>query len=250
MKNVIVVMSGKGGVGKTTVATDLARYLKAGILDVDVMAPNAPTLVGGELEREMSATDQGIHPAIQDGLEIVSLKYDLPEDTVYAKTGEFKYNQIRQFIALTKWKSDTIVIDHPPGTGTESRTVLSMLPDAKAIVVTTGRDVSIEDCRRSIKMLLNAKVNLLGVVENMTYYQPPQWMQELIDKADPKDLPDDTGLPLFGDDDLEEKFIFEKPVKYKAPVIGKIPYIPSSYKRVKVVGEIYENAIKGAGQRD
>lgn len=245
MKNVIVVMSGKGGVGKTTVATDLAKYLKAGVLDVDVMAPNAPTLIGGELERQMSATDQGIFPAIQNGLEVVSLKYDLPEDTVYAKTGEFKYNQIRQFITLTKWKSDTIIVDHPPGTGTESRTVLSMLPDAKAIVVTTGRDVSVEDCRRSIKMLLNAGVDILGVVENMTHYKPPGWLQELIDNADPKELPDDTRLPLFGDDKIDEKFVFKRPSKYTAPIIGKLPYLPSSYQRVKLVGQIYDNATRG-----
>lgn len=245
MKQALVVMSGKGGVGKTTIATDIALEFGAGILDVDVMAPNAPTLIGGEVERPMSATDRGIIPAIQNGIEVVSLDYDLPEDTVYAKTGEFKYNQLKQYIDYTQWQSDMVVIDHPPGTGTESRTVLSMLPQAKAIVVSTGRQVSISDCRRSIKMLLNADVEILGVIENMATYKPPDWLQKLIDDADPDELPDDTTLPLLGKDGLENKFKFGKPYNYSAPVLGSIPYYQNKDKRRKQVGEIIRRALGG-----
>lgn len=247
MKKVIVVMSGKGGVGKSTVATDIAMEFDAGLLDVDVMAPNAPELIGGELSRPISATDRGIVPAIQNGIEVISLAYDLPEDTVYAKTGEFKYNQLRQYIDYTQWQSDLVVVDHPPGTGTESRTVLSMLPQAKAIVVSTGRQVSISDCRRSIKMLLNADVDILGVIENMATYKPPEWLQKLIDKADPDDLPDDTTLPLLGKDGLEGKFKFGKPYNYDAPILGSIPYHHDKTKRRKQVGEIVSRYLEGEG---
>lgn len=238
------MMSGKGGVGKTTIATDIALELGAGLLDVDVMAPNAPTLIGGELKRPMSATDQGIIPAVQNGIEVVSLHYDLPEDTVYAKSGEFKYKQLREYIHHTQWQSDMVVIDHPPGTGTESRTVLSMLPQSKAIVVSTGREVSVQDCRRSLKMLLNADVDILGVIENMSYYKPPEWVEKLIDQADEEDLPDNTRLPLLGDDAVEDKFGFGEPYNYQAPIIGSIPFMNDDKKRRVLTGEIIRNLVE------
>lgn len=244
MKRAIVVMSGKGGVGKSTVATDLAIEMNAGILDVDVMAPNAPTLIGGEIERPLSATDRGIAPAIQNGLEVASLAYDMPDDTIYAKTGEFKYNQLKEYIDLTQWQSDTVIVDSPPGTGTETRTVLSKLPQAKAIVVSTGRDVSISDCRRSIKMLLNSNIDILGVIENFAYYKPPDWLQELIDEADPEDLPENTQLPLLGNENLEEHFKYGPPHNYTAPVLGRIPYQQNVRARRKNVYKMVKDALE------
>jgi ATP-binding protein involved in chromosome partitioning len=174
----IMVLSGKGGVGKSTVATGLALSLarqgkKVGILDIDITGPNIPKMLGIE-DTELHVEDNQIHPADgPNGLKVMSMAFLLEDpDKPVIWRGPIKLGAIQQFIGDVAWgKLDALVIDFPPGTSDEPLTVAQSLPNIDGmVIVTTPQDVALLDSRKSINFSKTVKIPVLGVVENMSGY--------------------------------------------------------------------------------
>jgi Mrp family chromosome partitioning ATPase len=178
IKHKVMVLSGKGGVGKSTVSTGLALALaqeghSVGILDIDITGPNVPKMMG--LERKRLHVEQGrIHPAQGHlGVKVISMAFLLEnEDTPVVWRGPIKLGAIQQFIGDVEWgELDYLIIDFPPGTSDEPLTVAQSLPDIDGmVIVTTPQDVALLDSRKSITFSESLKVPVLGVVENMSGY--------------------------------------------------------------------------------
>lgn len=184
MKNVkhkIVVLSGKGGVGKTTVATNLAMSfsklgLQSGILDVDIYGPNVPKLLG--LEGQHPETDgQKIKPILGPmGIKVMSMGFLLKEvDDAVAWRGPLVSRAISQFLSDVSWGDlDVLVVDLPPGTGDEILSILQSIPDISGVViVSTPQEVAVLDARRAIQLVKKMSVPILGILENMSEFICP-----------------------------------------------------------------------------
>ena len=203
----LFVMSGKGGVGKSSVSVNIAaalaaRGFKVGLMDVDIHGPSVPRLLGltGQLE-----TDRGslIKPKqYNENLHVVSMdSLLLDPDQAVLWRGPMKTSAIRQFISDVQWGDlDFLVVDSPPGTGDEPMTVLKLIPEALAVVVTTPQEVSLADVRKAINFLQYAQANILGVVENMSGLACPYCGKEidLFKKGGGKALAEQYGLEFLG----------------------------------------------------
>ena len=181
IKHKIVVMSGKGGVGKSTVAANIAETFakkgyKTGILDVDIHGPNIPKLFGKE-GQVLGIEDNKILPVMSDdNVAIMSMGFLLDsQDTPIIWRGPQKTGVIRQFISDVKWGNlDVLIIDNPPGTGDEPLTVLQTIPEADAVVmVTTPNSLSQEDVLNCVTMAKKMNIKQIGLVENMAYFECP-----------------------------------------------------------------------------
>ncbi|MCF8062360.1 MAG: Mrp/NBP35 family ATP-binding protein [Deltaproteobacteria bacterium] len=183
----ILVMSGKGGVGKSTVAAAVALFLanrgfRVGLLDVDLHGPSIPRLLGirGGLQMEEKGV---VRPfAVNGNLSVMSMEMVLGEnkDTAVIWRGPLKISAIRQFISDIEWGDlDFLVVDSPPGTGDEPLTVAQTIPDAEALIVTTPQEISLADVRKSIHFCRQVDLPILGLVENMTAMTCPHCGKEV-----------------------------------------------------------------------
>ena len=173
VKNVIAVASGKGGVGKSTTAVNLALALvaegaKVGVLDADVYGPSLPLLTGTSGKPE-SPDGQNFLPKRNHGLQVMSIGYMIEEDTPVIWRGPMVTQALMQLAGNTLWEDlDYLVIDFPPGTGDIALTLAQRVPMSGAVIVTTPQDVALIDARKALKMFEKVEVPLLGVVENMS----------------------------------------------------------------------------------
>jgi Mrp family chromosome partitioning ATPase len=175
IKHKIVVMSGKGGVGKSTIATNLAFSLsqhgyEVGLLDVDINGPDIAKMLGIENER-LGPTDGGIAPVlVPPHLKVVSMAFLLQDrDTPVIWRGPLKMGAIKQFIGDVKWGDlDYLIIDLPPGTGDEPLSIAQLIPGGHAIVVTTPQDVALLDSRKAVNFAKTLKMPIIGILENMS----------------------------------------------------------------------------------
>ncbi|MGK7939786.1 MAG: Mrp/NBP35 family ATP-binding protein [Crocosphaera sp.] len=181
-KNIIAVSSGKGGVGKSTVAVNVAVALaqngaKVGLLDADIYGPNAPTMLGleqTEVQVEKNEAGDILQPAFNYGVKMVSMGFLIDPDQPVIWRGPMLNGIIRQFLYQVNWgELDYLVVDMPPGTGDAQLTLAQGVPMAGAVIVTTPQTVSLLDARRGLKMFEQLGVNVLGIVENMSYFIPP-----------------------------------------------------------------------------
>jgi ATP-binding protein involved in chromosome partitioning len=183
VKNLIAVGSGKGGVGKTTVAVNLAVGLaalghKVGLMDADVYGPNVPLMMGIN-ETPMALGDR-IQPLEQYGVRLMSMGFLSPGDKPLVWRGPMLHSVIQQFLRGVDWgELDYLVIDLPPGTGDVQLSLIQSAPVTGAIVITTPSDVSLEDARKAITMFQQVKVPVLGVVENMSYLICPHCAERI-----------------------------------------------------------------------
>jgi ATP-binding protein involved in chromosome partitioning len=176
IKNKILVMSGKGGVGKSSVAAYLAFFLakngyKVGLMDVDLHGPSIPRMLGVKGGIQAVEAGKAIPISVMPNLDLISIESLMGEDKDAALIwrGPVKIGVIRQFISDIKWPElDYLIIDSPPGTGDEPLTVAQTIPDAKALIVTTPQEVSLADVRKSINFCRQMKMEILGLVENMS----------------------------------------------------------------------------------
>lgn len=175
VKNVIAVGAGKGGVGKTTVAVNLALALarmgsRVGILDGDVYGPNVPLMLG--LNSTQLTTDgKNIVPAERFGVQVVSMAFLTQDDAAIIWRGPMLHGAIQQFFRDVAWKDlDYLIVDMPPGTGDVALSLSQTVPVVGAVVVTTPQQVSLSDSRRALRMYQKLSIPPMGVVENMSYY--------------------------------------------------------------------------------
>lgn len=183
VRNLIAVGSGKGGVGKTTVAVNLAISLSklghsTGLLDADVYGPNVPLMMG--IREAPRAADDRIQPLYQHGIQLMSMGFLNPGDKPLIWRGPMLNSVIQQFLRGVDWKDlEYLVIDLPPGTGDVQLTLIQTAPVTGAIIVTTPSEVSLEDARKAVLMFQQVRVNILGIVENMSYMAIPGTSQRI-----------------------------------------------------------------------
>lgn len=216
IKYKIAVMSGKGGVGKSTVAANIAEAFQkegftTGILDADIHGPNIPKMLGVEDQDIMINEERHMMPVeAPSGLKVMSMAFMLDSiDTPIIWRGPQKTGSIKQLIADVAWGPlDVLIIDNPPGTGDEPLTVLQTIPDIDSVVmVTTPNVVSQEDVLKCVKMVEMLNVENIGLVENMAYYECPHCNEKLhiFGKGDGKDFADEMEITYLGDLPLTEK---------------------------------------------
>ena len=170
--------SGKGGVGKTTLAVNLALALaklghKTGLLDADVYGPNVPLMLGTSAQPKVLGENR-IEPLTVHGLRTISVGLLNPGDKPLIWRGPMLHSIIRQFLGSVEWgQLDYLIVDLPPGTGDVALSLIQTVPLTAAIVVSTPSDVSLQDARKAIEMFRQMKVDIAGMVENMSYFVCP-----------------------------------------------------------------------------
>ncbi|MGO9125468.1 MAG: Mrp/NBP35 family ATP-binding protein [Terriglobales bacterium] len=184
VETIIAVGSGKGGVGKTTLAVSLAIALsklghKVGLLDADVYGPNVPLMLGISAQPKVLA-DNRIEPLEVHGLKVISVGFQNPGDKPLIWRGPMLHSIIKQFLGSVQWgQLDYLVVDLPPGTGDVALSLIQTVPLTGAIVVSTPSDVSLQDARKAIEMFRQMKVDIVGMVENMSYFVCPHCQHEI-----------------------------------------------------------------------
>jgi ATP-binding protein involved in chromosome partitioning len=178
VKNIIAVSSGKGGVGKTTVAVNLAVTLaqngaKVGLMDSDVYGPNVPMMLGATGQQPQVFNSQLI-PTEAHGVKMISMALLVPPDKPMILRGPMLHGVVRQFLSDVNWgELDYLIVDMPPGTGDVQLSLAQLVPVQGAVLVTTPQEVSLSDVRRAVKMFEQVNIPVLGVIENMSYFIAP-----------------------------------------------------------------------------
>ena len=184
VNSILAVGSGKGGVGKTTLAVNLAIALtrlgnKVGLLDADVYGPNVPLMLGSS-EPPSVIGENRILPPERYGMKVISVGFLSPGDKPLVWRGPMLHSIIKQFLSQVEWGVlDYLVVDLPPGTGDVVISLVQTVPLTGAVVVTTPSDVSLQDARKAIEMFKQVKVDILGIVENMSYFVCPHCGHEI-----------------------------------------------------------------------
>jgi len=174
VKHVIAISSGKGGVGKSTVAVNLAVALslagaKVGLMDADIYGPNIPMMMG--VPKPPQQEEGKIKPAEGHGVKVISMGYFVPEETAVVWRGPMVHTAIQQFFRDVNWgELDYLLVDLPPGTGDAQLTISQLVPLCGAVTVTTPQEVALHDVRKGVMMFQKVNVPLLGIIENMSYF--------------------------------------------------------------------------------
>ncbi len=213
----IAVMSGKGGVGKSTVAANIASGLSArgyevGLLDCDMHGPSIPKIVGVE-EEEPTSDGTALNPILTDfGLKVVSIAPLLPEsDSPVIWRGPLKMKTLQQFLGDVNWgKLDYLIFDLPPGTGDEPLSIAQLIPDPDgAIIVTTPQEVALQTIRRAVNFAQKVDLPVLGLIENMSGFVCPNCSEEvdIFNSGGGKELAEELGIPFLGKIPLDSKIV-------------------------------------------
>ncbi|OGO41226.1 MAG: chromosome partitioning protein [Chloroflexi bacterium RBG_16_58_14] len=203
IRNAIAIASGKGGVGKSTVAVNTAVVLaqsgaNVGLLDADIYGPNVPTMMG--VNRLPSPQDGKLVPAEAYGVKLMSIGFLVKPDQPLIWRGPMLHSAIRQFLTDVVWgELDYLVIDLPPGTGDAALSLVQSLPLSGGVIVTLPQQVSLEDARRSLEMFRQLDVPIFGVVENMSYLELPDGTHmDVFGSGGGQRLASDSGVPFIG----------------------------------------------------
>lgn len=206
VRNIIAVSSGKGGVGKSTVAVNLAVALAAdgarvGIMDADVYGPNVPMMLGTGYDQPQIAEGKLV-PIEAHGIKMISMAVLVPPDKPMILRGPMLHGVVRQFLSDVNWgELDYLIVDMPPGTGDVQLSLAQLVPVQGAVLVTTPQEVSLSDVRRAVKMFEQVNIPVLGVIENMSYFIAPDTgtKYEIFGRGGGQKLCDEYSLNLLGE---------------------------------------------------
>jgi ATP-binding protein involved in chromosome partitioning len=212
VRNLVAVASGKGGVGKTTVAVNLALALKrlgasVALLDADVYGPNVPIMLGTE-EQPQALSERQILPVEAHGLKLISMGLLNPGDKPMIWRGPMLHSVMQQFLHSVVWGVvDYLIVDLPPGTGDVQLSLIQMVPVTGAVIVTTPSAVALADVRKAIEMFRQVNVDILGVVENMSYFNCPhcQGRIDVFGHGEGKRIAEAYGVPLLGEIEIDPR---------------------------------------------
>jgi ATP-binding protein involved in chromosome partitioning len=214
VKNIIAVASGKGGVGKSTVAANLAVTLakegaKVGLVDTDIYGPSVPTMFGIEKGTKPRVDeDRKIIPLEKYGVKLLSMGFLVDEKQAVVWRGPMVSSAVRQFLNDANWGDlDYLILDLPPGTGDIQLTIVQTVPLTGAIIVSTPQEVALADARKGVAMFGNVNVPILGIVENMAYFSPPDLDDRkyyLFGEGGARRLAEDQSIPFLGEVPIEQ----------------------------------------------
>lgn len=217
IKNILLIISGKGGVGKSTVATNLAiilsdRGLKVGLLDADIHGPSLALMLGAQNNAIISEEEDRIFPVkVKRNLSLVSMSYFIPKiDSPIIWRGPMKMKVIEKFIKDVIWEDlDWLIVDSPPGTGDEPLSIAQLLPEAGAVIVTTPQDVSLLDSRKAINFTKSLKLKVYGLIENMSGLRCPHCGEEinLFKKGGGEKIARQYEIPFLGAVPIDPKIV-------------------------------------------
>lgn len=243
VKNIIAVSSGKGGVGKSTVAVNLAVSLakdgaKVGIMDADVYGPNIPLMLGIGYDQP-EVRDGKLIPIEAHGVRMISMAVLVPPDKPMILRGPMLHGVVRQFLTDVNWgELDYLIVDMPPGTGDVQLSLAQLVPVQGAVLVTTPQEVSLSDVRRAVKMFEQVAIPILGVIENMSYFIAPDTgnRYDIFGKGGGQRLADEYDLNFLGEVPLgmEVREGGDKGI----PVVVSAPESPQSIAFHKVAEEV------------
>jgi ATP-binding protein involved in chromosome partitioning len=214
VKNVVAVASGKGGVGKSTTAMNLALALRetgasVGVMDADVYGPSLPLLLG--VKGRPESTEKRIQPLEAYGMRVMSMGFFVNDNSPVIWRGPMVHGLIRQFLTDVEWgELDYLVIDLPPGTGDAALTLTQQAPLSGAVIVTTANDLSILDARKGLRMFEKVAVPVLGIVENMSYFVPPDLPDRryyIFGKGGGKRVADELGVDFLGEVPIDPRVV-------------------------------------------
>jgi len=212
VKNLVAIASGKGGVGKTTVAVNLALALaklgfKVGLMDADVYGPNVPIMLGSHSEPQ-ATQDKRIIPVMAQGIKMISMGLLNPGDKPMIWRGPMLHSVITQFLRSVDWgQLDYLLIDLPPGTGDVQLTLIQTVAVTGAVIVTTPSTVALADVRKAIEMFRQVNVEVLGVVENMSTFACPHCGKsvDIFGHGDGATTAKEYGVPLLGEIEIDPR---------------------------------------------
>jgi ATP-binding protein involved in chromosome partitioning len=204
VKNIIAVGAGKGGVGKTTVAVNLAIALsqtggRVAMIDGDIYGPNVPIMLG--LQTQLTTDGQKILPAEQYGIQVVSMAFLTGDDSPVIWRGPMLHGAIQQFFREVRWdRIDYLIVDMPPGTGDVALSLSQTVPVSGAVVITTPQTVALADTRRAVRMYQKLNVPTLGLIENMSHFICPSCSSEsdIFGKGGGERLAQELSMPFLG----------------------------------------------------
>ncbi|MBX3462048.1 MAG: Mrp/NBP35 family ATP-binding protein [Planctomycetes bacterium] len=242
VKNVVAVSSGKGGVGKSTVAVNLACALRAagakvGILDADVYGPNVPLMLG--VSGQPAVEDKRIVPFERHGLQVMSMALLVAEDQPVIWRGPMLHSAVRQFLFDVAWRDlDYLIVDLPPGTGDAQLSLSQQAHLMGAVIVTTPQDVSVLDVKKAIRMFQTVNVPVLGVVENMAWFQPPGSGERyhLFGTGGGARIEREFGIPLLGQVPIE--MAVREGGDTGRPIVLAAPESASARAMVEIAGKV------------
>lgn len=213
VKNIIAVASGKGGVGKSTVAANLAVSLanagyQVGLVDTDIYGPSVPTMFQLRGERPNINTRRKLVPLEKYGVKLLSMGFLVDQDDAVVWRGPMVSSAVKQFLTEVVWGDlDYLIMDLPPGTGDIQLTIVQTVPLTGAVIVSTPQDVALDDARKGVTMFRKVNVPVLGIVENMAYFTPPELPDKryyIFGKDGARNLATKLEVPFLGEVPIEQ----------------------------------------------
>ena len=255
VKNLVAVASGKGGVGKTTVAVNLALALKSlgasvGLLDADVYGPNVPIMLGTD-EQPQALSDREILPVEALGVKMISMGLLNPGDKPMIWRGPMLHSVMNQFLRSVVWgKLDYLIVDLPPGTGDVQLSLIQIVPVTGAVLVTTPSVVALADVRKAMEMFRQVNVDIIGVVENMSYFSCPhcQGKIDVFGHGEGRLIANTYGVPLLGEIEIDPRIRIGGDTGKPVALLGEdAPEAKSIFAMARAVAARLEGKAAAAG---
>jgi ATP-binding protein involved in chromosome partitioning len=255
VKSIVAIGSGKGGVGKTTLAVNLAIALaklgyRTGLVDADIYGPNVPLMLGSSKQPAVGPDNQ-IQPNVAHGVKVISIGFISPGDKPLVMRGPMLHQIIRQFLQQVEWgELDILLIDLPPGTGDVVISLVQTVPLTGSVVVSTPSDVSLQDARKALEMFHQVNVEVLGMVENMSHFTCPHCHQEIdiFSKGGAERTARQFNIPFLGSVELVPEIRHGGDTGMPVALAG--PDSPLAAQFYAIASHLAERALKQAGSTE